>query len=76
MVACEDYMFNISLYLAIVWAAQIAAPFHLTIITSFLDITSMGLLNIAILNLERVLPGLTPDYAVLSHRWTDDEVTF
>lgn len=36
----------------------------------------MRLLNTLTLRVENVAPDDKPDYAILSHRWTDEEVTF
>ena len=36
----------------------------------------MRLLNAATFRLESVTPDFSPRYAVLSHRWTSDEVSF
>ncbi|KAF6825893.1 het domain protein [Colletotrichum plurivorum] len=37
-------------------------------------IPDMRLLNATTLRIETVFPGKEPPYAILSHRWTDDEV--
>lgn len=39
-------------------------------------LSAMRLLNATTLRLETSNPGTEPPYAILSHRWTDDEVLF